>query len=58
MTTGKPTIANSRNRLDESEEVRRELDKLTNLYSEVKEDNSQLEYDIEQYKDNVRSLST
>jgi len=27
------------------------------MYNEVKEDNGQLEYDIEKYKENVRALS-
>jgi SMC interacting uncharacterized protein involved in chromosome segregation len=39
------------------EELRREAEKLQNIFSELQEDNECLERDVEKYKDTVKSLS-
>jgi chromosome segregation ATPase len=43
--------------MNDVEDIRRELEKITAMYTEVSDDNNQLELDIEKYKENVRALS-
>lgn len=57
MTSIGTPAPNPRNRLVESEDIRRELDRLTVVFNEVSEDNSQLMMDIERYKESVRVVS-